>query len=185
MSTERANAIHIVSEKTTVPVPRILDWSNNSHGQVGTEYIIMDFIDGVRLGEVWDTMNALQRLQCTEKLSRFVTELSKITFNGYGSLNYGQYLEEGLASLSHDGTRCIGPHCGSRYWKCGVDETKLYGEDRGDHGPCEQPVPKHRYPLKLMRANRERLTSVRFRVVPYCSRTSPPAHTTGYAGMER
>lgn len=65
-----------------------------------------------------------------------------------------------------------------------MDETKLHGEDRGDQGPYEQPVPKHRYPLKLMRANRERLTSVRFRVV-HCSRTSPPAHTTGDAGMER
>lgn len=65
--------MQLISEKTTVPVPRILNWNNNSHGQLGTEYIIMDFIDGVRLGEVWDTMDALQRLQCTEKLSRFVT----------------------------------------------------------------------------------------------------------------
>lgn len=47
----------------------------------GTEYIIMDYIDGVKLGEVWHTMNALQRLKCTDTLSRFATELAGITFS--------------------------------------------------------------------------------------------------------
>ena len=45
-----ANDIYdIIQSNTSIPIPKILDWSDDAANSVGSEYIIIEHIAGVQL----------------------------------------------------------------------------------------------------------------------------------------
>ncbi|TKA79164.1 hypothetical protein B0A49_02803 [Cryomyces minteri] len=102
---------------TSVPVPNILDWSDDDSNPIGAEYIIMENIAG-----------------CTKALSLLVKEMVQIDFPAYGSLYFTDAIEPGLRVGFAEGY-CVGPHCGSQYWNCDPGEKDLYGDGNTNHGP--------------------------------------------------
>ena len=122
---------------TSIPIPKVLDWSCDERNPVGAEYIIMQHAPGVQLHEIWATMDTHQHMLVTKALSKLVTEMAKITVPAYGSL-YFDHAAVGLQRKVHltDGI-VVGPHCGRDYWDCIVGETCHSHERPPNPGPCE------------------------------------------------
>ncbi|KAK5014146.1 hypothetical protein LTR16_000966 [Cryomyces antarcticus] len=119
---------------TSIPVPKILDWSDDDSNPIGAEYIIMENVAGVRLHERWTSMNTPEHMQCTKALSLLVKKMVQIDFPAYGSLYFTDAIEPGLRVEFAEGY-CVGPHCGSQYWNCDPGEKDLYGDRNTNHGP--------------------------------------------------
>lgn len=119
-----------------MPIPKVLEWNDDPTHPVGAEYIIMEYVVGVRLSDRWDSMDTLQRLECTKNLTMMLKEMADIDFSTYGCI----YFEE--APLADDvkvpfgNNYCIGPYCAPTYWKRGVGDVLLYGNDTPDCGLC-------------------------------------------------
>ena len=126
----------LVQTFTSIPIPRILAWSDDQKNPIGAEYIIMEHVAGIRLHERWAGMNTLQRMQCTKALSMLIRDMAQLEFPAYGSLYFEEAIDPRLRVGVAEGY-CVGPHCGSMYWNCGTGERELYGKRNKNHGPCQ------------------------------------------------
>ena len=54
--------LHRARSDTTIPIPNIIDWSDDPSNAVGSEYIIMERAAGVHLPQVWQKMSGVQKL---------------------------------------------------------------------------------------------------------------------------
>ena len=96
-------AMNLVREKTSIPVPEVYNaYTDPATGHVR---IVMEFIEGDCLADVWDTFSTEQKQQVTEQLRDFLSQLHDIRESFVGSV---------------DGTACADP---------------LFDEDIGAYGP--------------------------------------------------
>lgn len=110
----------LVQSSTTVPIPTILDWSDDSSNAIGSEYIIMEHAIGVQLHQRWPTMSGEQRISCIHAISTNVQQITAIKFPAYGSLYFDNRSIESASKVPLAQGFCIGPHCGTRYWECNI-----------------------------------------------------------------
>lgn len=53
--------MQLVQTKTSIPIPKVLDWSDDASNTIGSEYIIMEHAPGVCLSLKWPDMTEIQR----------------------------------------------------------------------------------------------------------------------------
>ncbi|KAE8320056.1 kinase-like domain-containing protein [Aspergillus transmontanensis] len=135
--------VKYLQTKTRVPIPEILDWSDNATDDcnlVGSEYIIMEHADGVQLHQKWQSLAGDQKIRCIQGICENLKEVADLEFPSFGSL----YYVNGPPDLDNrrplGGNFCIGPHCGPRYWDCNVGEQRYYDIVRLNHGPWSNIV---------------------------------------------
>lgn len=126
-----------VRSRTSIPVPEILDWSDDPENGIGTPYIIMKYAPGVSLQERWPTMNTVEKIRCVERLSRYTKELAALKFPAFGSLYFSNSSLSGKEVIDIGPSFCIGYHCGTDYWPCIPTEPRYYGGRPPNHGPCK------------------------------------------------
>jgi hypothetical protein len=124
-----------VKQFTKIPVPDVLASSSQNDNPIGTEYIIMNEIQGVLLKDVWNTMTASQHIKCIESIAHLVKELCAVNIPYFGSLYSSTDEQDGLLALGrHYG---IGPLCKAHYH---VNEVVQTGDSsdstQGRFGPC-------------------------------------------------
>lgn len=73
---------------SSIPIPKILDWSNDASNAIGSEYIIMEHAVGIQLHQKWPTMAGDQQIRCIDAIYRKVKEMVDIKFPAYGSLYF-------------------------------------------------------------------------------------------------
>ncbi|KAG9234943.1 kinase-like domain-containing protein [Amylocarpus encephaloides] len=113
---------------TKIPVPKILDWSDDGNNPIGTEYIIMEHVPGVQLHDKWPSMTPRQHMLCVQKVASMVTEMVKLPFPAYGSLYFADAPIDPKTKIEFAEGFCIGPHCGTQYWDCNAEEARFYKE---------------------------------------------------------
>lgn len=129
--------VRLVRAHTNVPVPRILDWSDDSSNPIGAEYIIMPHATGVNLKDRWSTMTGAQQVEFIPALMKMMKEVAAIDFPDYGSLYFSDApLDPALKMKFTDGY-CLGPHCGAKYYNCRTDEGYTYENKHFHRGPCK------------------------------------------------
>lgn len=133
-----------VQSKTAVPIPKILDWSDDPFNDIGSEYIISEHAAGVQLHQRWPMMSGEQQIVCIQAISMNIQQMGAIDFSAYGSLYFADAPLDPSQYISLDHGFCIGPHCGTRYWDCNVGETRYYGSVKPNRGPCGFLVPIQR-----------------------------------------
>lgn len=81
-----AQTLQFIAENTTIPVPKVHDvqWGD---GRVAA--IVMDYMPGQRLDEVWDTFDADQKLSIAKELNSFLSQLHKLKGDYIGAINRG------------------------------------------------------------------------------------------------
>ncbi|KAH3909004.1 hypothetical protein HBH56_166810 [Parastagonospora nodorum] len=126
--------IKYLQKKTRVPIPTILEWSDDAHNSIGSEYIIMEHATGVSLHERWPTMDLNERIGCIKSIYMNMKEVAELKFSAYGSI-YPKKAAGAISKLSLDEDHCIGPHCGPRYWDCGVGSERCYRDVSPNQGP--------------------------------------------------
>lgn len=58
----------LVQINTSIPIPEILDWSDDASNTIGSEYIIMEYAGGVPLHQRWPTMAGDQQIRCINNI---------------------------------------------------------------------------------------------------------------------
>ncbi|KAI7780491.1 Altered inheritance of mitochondria protein 9 [Diaporthe eres] len=127
--------IAYVRENTSIPVPKVLDWSDDPTNPSGTEYIIMEYAPGVQLHEIWPQMDSLQHMQCVQDLTLLVKELHDLTFPAYGSIYFDNDFIDTTHRIPLNSNFFIGPHCSSRYFPCYPGDQRSYGRRPPNQGP--------------------------------------------------
>ena len=125
----------IVQSNTSIPIPEILDWSDDASNSVGSEYIIMEHAAGVQLQQKWPYMPGDQKVRCIDAIYKKLKEMADIDFPAYGSLYLSTTSLGFFSGLPLNGEFCLGPHCGTRYRDCG--EHRYYQHTLPNQGPCE------------------------------------------------
>lgn len=78
---------HVVQRNTSIPIPEILDWSDDAVNIVGSEYIIMEHAAGIPLQQKWPYMSGDQKVACIDAIYKKLREMVDLNFSAYGSLN--------------------------------------------------------------------------------------------------
>ncbi|KAF7506025.1 hypothetical protein GJ744_012272 [Endocarpon pusillum] len=107
-----------------IPVPKVYDWSATADNSVGSEYIIMEKVQGTDLHKTWYSMTVGERLQIVERIVRLERVLFDISLPAYGSIYFKDSLSPGTPTVdipSHansDGSPrfCIGPSTELLWW---------------------------------------------------------------------
>ena len=105
----------IVHANTSIPIPEILDWSDDASNAIGSEYIIMEHAPGIQLHQKWPTMAGDQQIRCIDAIYRKIKEMVDIKFPVYGSLYFVDTPLDLTSKRPFSQKFCIGPHCGTRY----------------------------------------------------------------------
>ncbi|KAF8508633.1 kinase-like domain-containing protein [Hysterangium stoloniferum] len=97
-SASRARTLHLdivtqrfISSKTSMPIPRIYDWSLDSHNVLSYPFVIMDFIPGTNLSKLWNDkswITDLKRERIFEQIAGWMTELAALEFDQIGRLDW-------------------------------------------------------------------------------------------------
>ena len=126
----------LVQAKAGIPIPRILDWSDDIANAIGSEYIFMEHASGIPLQERWPSMDVGEQIRCIDAICQKLKDVVDLKFPAYGSLYLAEtpYLPPSKISLDQDFS--IGPHCGAMYWNCKVGQPKYYH----DIQPIKDPV---------------------------------------------
>ncbi|OJJ50142.1 hypothetical protein ASPZODRAFT_128762 [Penicilliopsis zonata CBS 506.65] len=124
-----------LQSKVSLPIPKVLDWSDDSSNPVGAEYIIQEHVKGVQLHQLWPTMNSEQHMLCTKALSLAMKKMAALDFPAYGSLYFSDAPIDTRAKIPLEQGFCIGPHCSPIFWNRNPGETELYGGPSPDCGP--------------------------------------------------
>jgi hypothetical protein len=123
-----------------IPTPEVYASCSTKANPVGAEYIIMEKLDGIPLGEIWYTMTPKQQQKIMKQIVQWETRFMSLEFPAYGSLHYQKDVptERKVPLPSHNGKFCIGPMAHYRWWR---GERSILDIDRG---PCELSYDEHR-----------------------------------------
>lgn len=126
----------LVQTNTSIPIPKILDWSDDASNAIGSEYILMEHAAGIQLHQKWPSMAGDQQIRCIDAIYRKVKEMVDIKFPAYGSLYFVDIPLDSASRQPFNQKFCIGPHCGTRYWNYNVGESIYYHNIKPNRGPC-------------------------------------------------
>lgn len=126
-----------MQKETGIPIPKILDWSDDPSNAIGSEYIIMEHASGFSLQERWPHMEVMEQLQCIGAIWNKLKEMVDLKFTSYGSLYFAGTSYLPPSQPSSDPKFCIGPHCGTRYWNCNAGQLRFYHDVKSNQGPCK------------------------------------------------
>ncbi|KAI9042825.1 aminoglycoside phosphotransferase family protein [Aspergillus affinis] len=82
---------------TTIPVPRVLNWSSDISNPVEAEYILMEKANGVQLYDRWGEMAEIEKMELIKHLTQLEAQSSATSFPAYGGL----YLRDDASRLKH------------------------------------------------------------------------------------
>ncbi|KAK2760867.1 hypothetical protein FQN54_002107 [Arachnomyces sp. PD_36] len=128
------STMKFIKERTRIPVPEVLDWSDDPHNEeVGCEYIIMEYLQGDSLTDKWPTMTAPQKDCFVENFFAVIRQLYDLEFNAYGYIY--THSRDHEAYLNLDGTYYVGPHCGNDFYGLDDPEPRNYDNVDRNCGP--------------------------------------------------
>ncbi|KFY13911.1 hypothetical protein V491_06221 [Pseudogymnoascus sp. VKM F-3775] len=129
--------IKYLQTNTSIPIPKILDWSDDPSNAIGSEYIIMEHAVGTQLHQKWPTMAIDQQISCIDAIYRKLKEVVDIKFPAYGSMYFADISLDSASKRTLNRNFSIGPHCGSRYWDCNVGESIYFHNTKPNRGPWD------------------------------------------------
>ncbi|KAJ5124973.1 uncharacterized protein N7515_008798 [Penicillium bovifimosum] len=125
--------IQYLQRNTSIPIPKILDWCDDTANIVGSEYIIMEYAAGISLHQKWPYMAGDQKVRCIAAIYKKLREMVDLNFSAYGSIYLSTTPLDSSSRLPLDGDFCLGPHCGTRYWARG--DPRYYHHTAPNQGP--------------------------------------------------
>ena len=123
-------AQRFISSRTSIPIPQIYYWSPDSSNILSRPFVIMDFIPGTNLSNLWNDRNWItdqKREKIFEQIAGWMTELSALEFDQIGCLDWDEV----------SGAHQIVPFPDSSLSWC----------------DCSGKTPKNRTPLQYLQAH--------------------------------
>lgn len=109
-------AMKFIKERTDIPIPYIYGYDYSTQNKIGAPYVLMDFMGGDRVEDVWENWSEEKRLLCLSQCAESMRKLGRFGFNCIGVLGCdhrkGEYVVHGIPSEtkgSGDGISATGP----------------------------------------------------------------------------
>ncbi|KAL1916186.1 uncharacterized protein VTP21DRAFT_5803 [Calcarisporiella thermophila] len=67
-------SLQLVTAFSSIPVPRVVVWSSDK-SEYGVEYIVMEKMDGIPLGDIWEYLTLTQAKECIKQLAGIIVEM--------------------------------------------------------------------------------------------------------------
>ena len=67
-----------------IPVPRVYGWSSTTSNNVGAEYIIMEKLDGMTVGDIWFALSFKERYKIVEQIVQLEKKLFSLQLPANG-----------------------------------------------------------------------------------------------------
>ncbi|KAF8189311.1 kinase-like domain-containing protein [Pholiota molesta] len=140
-----ANYYAVASEVATIeymrscgiPAPEIYGYSAESNNPAGTPYILMEFVQGSKLSEVWPSLGDQEVISVVRQLTQLESRMMSVPFPAGGSLYFTKDLEKvapGLGVPLEDMRFCVGPDTKLALWYGRRTELDVY---RGPYQSAE------------------------------------------------
>ena len=132
-----------------LPAPKIYGYSPDSDNAARTAYILMEFIQGTRLTDVWRGLGDEEVISVVRQLTQLESKMMSLSFPAGGSLYFTKDLEKvatGMGIPLDDERFCVGPDTRLTLW---------YGRRAKldvDRGPC---APFSTFSLLCSQTNQE------------------------------
>lgn len=89
----QALTMRFIKKETATPVPEVYYFDTTSENEIGAPYMIMSFVPGVPVSELWfdkagPTPLEEKRLRIMESVAKAMSQLQKLQFNEMGSLQF-------------------------------------------------------------------------------------------------
>lgn len=96
---QEAQTLRFIATNTTIPVPKVHDvhWED---GKVVA--IVMDYMPGKSLEEVWDTLDSNQKLSIADELHSYINQLRTLKGDYIGAIDRGKAIIGQIASIEGD-----------------------------------------------------------------------------------
>lgn len=127
-------AMEFIKERTDIPIPYIYGYDCSTQNKIGTPYILMDFIGGDRVEDVWEDWTEEKRLLCLSQCAESMRKLGRFGFSCIGVLGCGyrkgKYAVHGIPSDTKgngDGTLVAGPFPSTKAYLDNIWRTKTMG----------------------------------------------------------
>lgn len=138
--------MEFLRQHVNIPVPRVYTWSSDKSNPVGAEYIIMEKVNGVVLGDIWWSLSGKERLTVITQLVQCETKMFQSPLRSYGSLYFNGSLPQDMTHPLNgrdygdaaSSSWCIGPVANMAFWHDGRENLKV------DHGPCKRLLSRIR-----------------------------------------
>ncbi|KAJ3987972.1 kinase-like domain-containing protein [Lentinula detonsa] len=110
-----------------IPVPEIYGYPADSDNVAGTPYILMEFVHGPKLSEVWRSLGDEEVISVVRQLTQIESRMMSQPFPAGGSLYFTEDLEKvapGLGVPLEDKRFCVGPDTKLALWygrRAGLD----------------------------------------------------------------
>ncbi|KAB8277878.1 kinase-like protein [Aspergillus minisclerotigenes] len=114
-----------------IRTPEVYSWCSTKANPVGAEYIIMEKLDGIPLGDKWFSMTPKEQHKVMKQVIEWETRFMSLQFPASGSLDYTKDLlsERKVQLTDPNGMAfCIGPSAHYSWWH---DKRDLLNIDRG------------------------------------------------------
>jgi Phosphotransferase enzyme family len=129
--------MHYLRNRLDIPVPRVFSYSCDENNPVGSEYIIMEKIEGMPLGGRWKAMTIDEKHSMLESVAGFQSRFISRTFSEYGNLYFLHDIDKTARASQlyeikseDDDVYCIGPTSTAKFWEPQRFTT------RSNNGPC-------------------------------------------------
>ncbi|KAF9076022.1 kinase-like domain-containing protein [Rhodocollybia butyracea] len=102
-----------------MPVPKIYGYSPGSDNATGTAYILMEFVQGSKLSEVWRSLDDQEVISVVRQLTQLESKIMTLSFPAGGSLFFTKDLEKVAQELGippEDKRFCVGPDVRLPLW---------------------------------------------------------------------
>ena len=121
----------------SIPAPQVYGYSTTSENAAGTEYILMEFIRGTNLSDVWYELKSKDREKVMANLVELEAKLFALQLPASGGLYHTIDLDKECprvplinASDKQVTPFCVGPSTARDYWKGKRSKIAV------DRGPC-------------------------------------------------
>ncbi|KAJ7097742.1 kinase-like domain-containing protein [Mycena belliarum] len=111
-----------------LPIPKVYEYSFSSNNEAKTEYILMEYVKGTDLSQIWFNLQEDEIVSLMDQLANFESTMMSISFPAGGSIYYARDLmelsgDEGIpldeqadSSALEKGRFCIGPDLSIPLW---------------------------------------------------------------------
>ncbi len=124
-----------------LPLPQIYGYSPTPNNAAGTEYIFMEFVQGINLSDIWSNLEEDEINSITRQLAQLESKIMSIVLPAGGSLYFTGDLENAPGSASGhirpgrttlaNKNFCVGPDTNLPLWYGRRSQLDL------DRGPCK------------------------------------------------
>lgn len=102
-----------------IPAPEVYGYSADSNNAAGSSYILMDFVQGSKLSDVWPSLSDQDVISIIHQLTQLESQMMSLSFPAGGSLYFTRDLEKvspGLGIQLEDKRFCVGPDTKLALW---------------------------------------------------------------------